>query len=456
MTRLRAVLLSVLSLFSLPASALNLIDGHTSIYGVRSAYTLAEGDYSYGFWTDSTYYQGAGGVLLPIQDMSMSFHQGVTNKFEVGMYFPARIALGTNNLEFQHFGFSLKFKTDETPATKDAVAFTLYGGMLSADSTKGVGSGSDNFGISFDYSNTLGKYKFHSNLGLEASDAVTVTSATTGTFAVDNKMFWRLGFEMPYNETSSFNIGFAVTNDLTSNLSSANLIPSYTYTSPDKELRYHIGLGYNLNPADNLPTTSLYLGVNYSFSSPNKHIAELEHRIVQLEGMMNNITTSQARQDTDLALVDQRYNYLYENDLPTFNSRVDVVEKKLADLAQEQKKLAAMKAPAPVAAAKPATKMAPPMMVKGDGKMRVEIINRSSDPKLHERIAKRLRDKGYVVVRSSLAQKKLARTQIFYKNGYDKQAVTLGHSLPKNQTVLKAADLSVDVDLRLVLGDDLK
>jgi hypothetical protein len=457
MTRLRAVLLSVLSLITLPASALNLIDGHTSIYGVRSAYTLPQGDYSYGFWTDSTYYQGAGGVLLPVQDMSMSFHQGVTDKFEVGMYFPARIALGTNNLEFQHLGFALKYKTDETPATKDAVAFTLYGSILSADVTKGVGSGSDNFGISFDYSNTLsGKYKFHSNLGLESSDAITVTSATSGTFAVDGKMFWRLGFEMPYSDTSSFNIGFAVTNDLTSNLSSANLVPSYTYTSPNKELRYHIGLGYNLNPADNLPTTSLYLGVNYSFTSPKKHIAALEHRIVQLEGMINNLTTSQARQDTDMALVDKRYNYLYENDLPTFNQRVEAVEKKVADLAQEQKKLAAMKARAPVAAAKPAPKMAPPMAVKSTGKLRVEIINRSSDPKLHERIAKRLRGKGYVIVRSTQAKKRLAHTTIFYKNGYDKAAVKLGHSLPKNQNVLRAADLSVDVDLRLVLGDDLK
>jgi len=460
MTRLRAVLLSALSLISLPASALNLIDGHTSIYGVRSAYTLAEGNYSYGFWTDSTFYQGPSGELLPVQDMSMSFHQGVTDRFEVGMYFPARLALGTSNLEFQHFGFALKYKTDETPATKDAVAFTFYGSILSAPASKGVGSGSDNFGISFDYSNTLGgKYKFHSNLGLESSDAITVTSATSGTFAVDGKMFWRLGFEMPYSDTSSFNLGFAVTNDITSNESSANLIPSYTYTSPNKELRYHIGVGYNLNAAANLPTTSLYLGVNYSFVSPNKHIAELEHRIDELQNMMNDLSTSQARQDTDLALVDQRYNYLYDNDLPIISQRVGGAEKRLDALEKETKKLAAMKAaaPAPVATAKPPMKTAPvPMVMADKGKMRVEIINRSGDAKLGTRVAARLKKKGYAVVASKVEKDSLKHSHIYYRNGYAKQAVELGHALPRNQFVNKAANLPRDVDLRLVMGDDLR
>lgn len=456
MNRLHAVLLFALSLISLPASALNLIDGHTSIYGVRSAYTLAEGNYSYGFWSDSTFYQGPSGEQLPVQDMSMSFHQGVTDQFEVGMYFPARMALGTSNLEFQHFGFALKYKTDETPATKDAVAFTLYGSILSAPASKGVGSGQDNFGISFDYTNTLGgRYKFHSNLGVESSDAITVTSATSGTFAVDAKMFWRLGFEMPYSDTSSFNIGFAVTNDITSNESSANLIPSYTYTSPNKELRYHIGVGYNLNAAANLPTTSLYMGVNYSFVSPNKHIADLEHRIDELSNLVNDLSTSQARQDTDLALVDQRYNYLYENDLPILSQRVGGAEKRLDALEAQTKKLAAMKAaaPAPQAAAKPA---AVPVPMVPKGKMRVEIINRSGDPKLAERVAERLKKKNYVVVASKMGKDSLKHSHIYYRNGFAKQAVELGHALPKNQFVNKAANLPKNVDLRLVMGDDLK
>jgi len=454
MNRLRAALLFTLSLNALPASALNLVDGHTGIYGVRSANTLAQGNYSYGLWTDTTLYQGAGGVSLPVQDISMSFHQGVSDQFEVGMYFPSRLALGTNNLEFQHFGLALKYKTDETPATKDAVAITLYGSILSTPATKGVGSGSDNYGISFDYTSTLGSFKFLSNLGLEASDAITVTSATSGSFAVDGKMFWSMGLVMPSSDTSSFNLGLEVKNDLSTNQSSVNFLPSYTYTSPNKELRYHIGLGYNLNPADNLPSGALFMGVNYSFVSPNKHIAELEHRIDILQGMVDNLTTSQASQDTDLALVDQRYNYLYENDLPIISKRVGGTEKRLDAVELEQKKLAAMKTmPAPKAARK---SLPPPVVMHDKGKMRVEIINRSGDPKLSERIASRLKKKGYVVVASKSAKNSLKHSYVYYRNGYAKQAVALGHSLPKNQFVNKSANLPKDVDLRLVIGDDLK
>ena len=158
--------------------------------------------------------------------------------------------------------------------------------------------------------------------------------------------------------------------------------------------------------------------------------------------------------------MDQRYNYLYENDLPTVNQRVDTVEKQIGELSQQQKQLAAMQArkPTPAAAAKPDAKMvAPvPVMAKPEGKLRVEIVNHSSDPKLQDRIAKRLQDKGYIVVRTLRAKAKLARTHVYYKNGYAEQAVTLGHSLPRNQIVLKSADLADDVELRLVLGDDLK
>jgi hypothetical protein len=472
MTRLRAVLLSALSLISLPASALNLIDGHTGIYGVRSADTLAQGDYSYGFWADATSYQGAGNVQLPVQDMSMSFHQGVTDSFEVGMYFPARYAVGTQNLEFQQFGFALKFRTDNTPATHDAVAITLYGGILSADASKGVGSGQDNYGLSFDYTTTpASNYRFHSNLGMESSDAITVTSATSGTYAVESKLFWRVGLEMPFSDTSSWNLALALSNNINnaSSKTSAMLLPSYTYTSPDKELRYHIGLGYNLNAENDLPIASVFLGVNYTFASPNKHIAALEHRIDELQVQMNNLTTSQARQDVDLALVDKRYNYLYKNDLPIVSNRVDAAEKRLDSLeqkqkrlAQEQKKLAAMKAravskaPAPKAAAKPHAKAPMPVMIPAKGKLRVEIINRSGDPKLEKRIAARLEKKGYVIVRSKMAKNSLKHSHVYYRNGYAKQAVTLGHALPKNQFVNKAADLPGDVDLRLVVGDDLK
>lgn len=464
MTRLRAVLFSALSLISLPASALGYMNGQTSMYGVRSAYTLGEGNYSYGLSADTTYYQGTGGVQLPLQDMVMSVHQGVSKHIEAGFYFPARYALGTNNLEFQKFGFSFKFQTDETPATKDAVAVTLYGGVLSADASKGVGSGLDNFGLSFDYTNTFsGRNKVHSNLGVEHGDALTVISSTSGSFDVNDKMFWRVGLEFPFGETNSFDLGLAVTNNFTTNTSSAMLMPSYSYLSRDRQLRYNIGIGYNTTPDTNLPIASAYIGMSYRFVSPNKHIADLEKRINLMQMQLDDLSTSQARQDTDLALIDQRYNYLYDNDLPIVGKRLDNAEKRIDNLEKRQQSLAAMKAkilatPRVTAQPKMSVKAAPavPVEMGKGGKLTVEIINRSGDAALLKRISNRIKQKGYDVVMSKSSNSLLKQSYVYYRNGYAKQAVTLGHALPKNQIVSRSAHLPKGVDLKLELGADLK
>ncbi|MBD3610678.1 MAG: LytR C-terminal domain-containing protein [Gammaproteobacteria bacterium] len=146
-------------------------------------------------------------------------------------------------------------------------------------------------------------------------------------------------------------------------------------------------------------------------------------------------------------MVDQRYNYLYETDLPTYDARVDGIEKKMASLRKEHKKIIGM-----------VYQQRAQMKQAGKGKLglAVEIINRSSNPKLHESIAKDLKKKGYHIVRTTVAKKRLKTSHVYYQKGFDKQAVKLGHALPKNQTVLKKADLAFDVDLRLVLGEDLK
>ena len=393
----------------------------------------------------------ASSAQLLLNDVTMSFHQGVTDQLEVGMYFPARQGISSGSFEFQHFGFSIKYKADETPATKDAVAFTLYGGILAADPSLGLGSGTSNYGISFDYSNKFGNTLIHSNIGLESSDTFSsITSPSVATFTTASKMFWRLGSETRYNETSSFNIGVELASDLSAGTTATTLLPSYTYNAADKHLRYTMGLGYNLQPADNQPASSIYLGMNYNFESPTRKMSQLEQRLAEMQATLNNLTTSQSSQDNSLGLMDERLNYLYETDLPTYNSRVDHNEKQIAEL----KKRPVQK----VIATQPKPSVAPVVVKKNtDSKlMRVEIVNRTGSKKTADKISKRLTKKGYVVVRVINGKKALRRSHVYYQNGYAKQAVNLGHALPRNQIVLKSADLAYDVHLRLVLGDDLK
>ncbi|MDH5185157.1 MAG: LytR C-terminal domain-containing protein [Gammaproteobacteria bacterium] len=443
MYRLQAGLFLLLAVFSVNTSALNLTDGHTGLYALRSAYTLPQGDYSYGLWLSSQQYAvPASSSQLLLNDLSMSFHQGVTDQLEVGMYFPARMGVASGNFDFQHFGFSIKYKTDETPATKDAVSFTLYGGILATDPATGLGSGESNYGISFDYSNKVGGSIIHSNIGIENSDAISITAPSTATFSPSSKMFWRMGGEIGYSETSSFNIGVELTSDLSGGGTATTLLPSYTYNSTDHHLRYTLGLGYNLQPTANMPSSSIYMGMNYNFESPSKKMSQLEHRLVELEGMLNNLTTSQSSQDASLEMVDGRLNYLYDTDVPIYNDRVDNIEKQIAEL----KKRPVAKATTPRV-----------MSTKGQTKsLKVEIVNRSGSKKLAKRISERLKNNGYIIVRVIEGKKKLKRSHVYYQNGYDKQAVSLGHSLPKNQIIGKAADLAYDVNLRLVIGDDLK
>lgn len=442
----------MLAVFSVHTSALNLTDGHTGLYALRSAYTLEQGNYSYGVWLSSEQYVVPGSsTQLQLNDLTMSFHQGVTDRLEVGMYFPARMGVASGTFDFQHFGFSLKYKTDETPATKDAVSFTVYGGILAADPASGLGSGESNYGISFDYSNKIGRSVIHSNIGIENSDAISITAPATATFSPSSKIFWRLGSEMRYSDTSSFNLGIELGTDLENvGTTTSILLPSYTYNSTDKHLRYTLGLGYNLQAMDNLPASSVYIGMNYNLESPNKKMSRLERRLAQLEGMLNNFTTSQSSQDNSLALMDERLNYLYNTDIPTYNGRIDSVEKRLAGLKQpslvhapvvKKPKMAAMGG-----------------LKKSPGKsMKVEIINRTGSKKLAQRISNRLKKKGYIVVRIIDDKKKrLNRSYVYYQKGYDKQAVNLGHSLPKNQIIGRSGSLGKDVNLRLVIGNDLK
>lgn len=451
MYRLRAGLFLLLAVISVKVSALNLTDGHTGLYALRSAYTLEQGNYSYGLWVSSQQYAvPASSSLLLLNDVTMSFHQGVTDQLEVGMYFPARMGVASGSFEFQHFGFSVKYKTDETPATKDAVSFTLYGGILAADPSLGLGSGSSNYGVSFDYSNKIGGTILHSNIGLESSDSINITAPATATFTTGSKMFWRIGGETRYNETSSYNIALELASDLTAATTSASLLPSYTYTAPDRHLRYSIGLGYNLQPVANQAASSIYLGMNYNFESPTNKMSKLEQRLMEMEGMLNNLTTSQSSQDTALGLVDERLNYLYETDLPTYDGRVDHNEKQIAELKKRPLQVAQQ--------TDSKTSVTPLVMAKkaNDKLMKVEIVNRTGSKKAADAISKRLKKKGYVVVRIVEGKKKFKRSHVYYQNGYAKQAVALGHALPRNQIVHKSADLSHDVHLRLVLGDDLK
>lgn len=456
---LRAGLLLSLAVFSVNTSALNLTDGHTGLYALRSAYTLEQGNYSYGLWASSEQYAvPASTSTIMLNDLTMSFHQGVTDQVEVGMYFPTRMGVGNGTFDFQHFGFSVKYKVDETPATKDAVSFTVYGGILAADPTLGLGSGQSNYGVSFDYSNKIGSSIIHSNIGVETSDSINITGPAAATFAPSSKMFWRIGGEMRYNETSSFNMGVELSSDLSSGGTAASkLLPSYTYTSTDKYLRYTIGLSYNLQPVDNMPSGAVYLGMNYNFESPSRKMGKLEQRLAEMEGMLNNLTTSQSSQDSSLVLMDERLNYLYDTDLPTYNDRIDNIENKIAALEKRPVGKSAVKKQA---LSKPAVKkaIAPVIMKKKTHNriMSVEIINRTGSKKVAKRISNRLKKKGYKVVRIIESKKRLKRSHVYYQNGFDKQAVKLGHSLPRNQIVLKSAKLSKDVELRLILGDDLK
>ena len=453
MYRLRAGLFLLLALFSANASALNLTDGHTGLYALRSAYTLEQGNYSYGLWASSEQYAvPASTSTILLNDITMSFHQGVTDQVEVGMYFPARMGLVDGTFDFQHFGFSVKYKLDETPATKDAVSFTVYGGILAADPALGLGSGQSNYGISFDYSNKFGDTLIHSNIGIESSDAIAITAPATASFAPSSKMFWRMGGEMRYNETSSFNLGLELSSDLSAGITASRLLPSYTYTSTDNELRYTIGLAYNPQAVDNVSSGAVYLGMNYNFESPNRKMGKLEARLAQIEGMLNNFTTSQSSQDNSLALMDERLNYLYDTDLPTYNARIDSVEKKIAALEKRPLSKPAIKTPA----VKPAIA---PVVIKQNAHnklMSVEIINRTGSKQVAKKISSRLKKKGYKVVRVIESKKRLKRSHVYYQNGFAKQAVKLGHALPRNQIVLKSGKLSKDVHLRLILGDDLK
>ncbi|MBD3609164.1 MAG: hypothetical protein HUJ30_01295, partial [Gammaproteobacteria bacterium] len=322
MNALRIALLSAaLSGFVTSAQAINLIDSHTGIYGVRSAYTLEQGSYAYGFWTSGEFYKAPGSTdYYSREGLAMSFHQGVTDSFEVGFYLPGQSSNGTGRLEVEHLGVSFKFKTDETPATKDAVSMTIYAGMLSADPTKGVGSGIDNYGFEFDYSNLFGSTRFHTNIGVERSDSITVTSPSAATYSVSNKLFWRLGAEFPTSESGNFNLGLEMVSDMDVGTTSAYLAPSYTYRSPDKHLQYHFGVNYNASETPDTPLAQVFMGVNYSFDSPTKQISQLEQRIIELNNRVDELITSQGAQDGALELVDTRYNYLYETVLPTYDA----------------------------------------------------------------------------------------------------------------------------------------
>ncbi len=292
-----------------------------------------------------------------------------------------------------------------------ASAVTVYGSIGKGDENKAAVSGEPTLGAELNFSNWFDNGALHFNLGYEESDTTVRNKAPINTI----KYTAAIGAEKALSNTTTIFVQSTADMDIDAN-DDKNLIfaAGFQYT-PSKNFGLQLGYGQGFPKNRSEPDSIFFLGLTFSLNGQRKQ---------RYSSIQNN----------DALIAVKSQNEELSNHVTHLNNKVDELETRIAGIES---------APAPeepmVTADEPATTLP-----------RVEVVNASRKPE----VLNQLKHLGANVVNTRKTENTSEkRTWIRYREGFGKEAVSLGKKIDGTQIVVKR-HLEDGVDIQIVIGNE--
>lgn len=481
MNFVRLIIITVAVLSSWNVRADLPMEGHTGIFMMRGADTLKPGDYTYSVGLVSNQYPVAGGGQYFIHDFMFYFNQGVNNRVEFGLGFPQRFSTLNMTPQTSELNTSLKYRIKGSKALGSVVSLTWYSSLYPAPAAAGLGSGNRHAGLEINYTGYGDKRDIFLNYGLQQADNVSVAAGPVVTYTNSFKVYWKMGMEQRINENTSYVFGTTMHLDFITFSTRMMLGSAYRYRNEEQGFSYTVGLAYNILRTADEPRFTYMLGLNYKLASPKSKLNSMEERLARIEASLQRMEGNMQQQQEGINQLNARDEVLYNQELPALRQEISELRDEVTVIAGEQQAMAGAidnLKQAPVVAIQPEVEaeidtevaaepdvaveapvaVAPPIAASDTVELpKIQIVNESGIEGLAERYATLLQEKGYTIVETNeVLSKSHNITYIYYRPGYADAAITIGHTLPKNQIVLKSTTLPDGVDVLIMIGQDVQ
>jgi hypothetical protein len=338
-------------------------------------------------------------------DLTPEFAFGITDALEIGLSGPYRSRVDENQGGgWRHIAGRITYRFLELE--KRASALTLQGSALNDNSDAQVASGRTTYTAEWHMSGYSDTGAAHFALGYSERDYPLVQEEPVYENETEYYAQWGFGYllapELAFTGELSFDYG------VQDEQGSLEIMPGFRYTEPESRYSVAMGLGFRPGTDDFRPNSRVMLTLTYrpaGTATLRDRVDTLEQQVGSLRGKVEGLSQQLA--------------------------------KKPADKAQD---------PEP----KPASELR-----KETAGISLGLVNASGEKGLAEDLSDRLRQMGYEVIQVSRAEGPVQSvTHLYYREGFNKAAVTLGRALPETQTLTHYTHLPDGVDIQLVVGAD--
>lgn len=454
MLRFAAPLLAMFAVAQVHGYALN-AGGLSGLLSINTADTLR---------ADESYLNLAGGADIfydPAANnrdldlfMNPALLYGVSRRFEVGLQAHPVYLIDSSDYGIRDLAVAGKYRFLGDRASGYGVALAAHGSLFKADESRNLGTADSSYGVELVLSRYGSAGGLHLALGSKVDD-IRVKGATPA-FVSDDMLTAAAAFELTLLPEFTFSLEVLGSKRMSAGDENLQVMPGVRFR-PNNSLSYMFGIAYGL-PSDRsdpevryLAGVTVALNAQEPFQSVSTRMDEMNRSLAGLESRIEERAVATPEVPADVA---DRLAGLESSQLK-LQQRLESMEEQAEDSGLPSNAI------------------------------RVAVVNASGIDRLGRLVGDTLRKQGYrVTAVSDIRQAIKEPTQIFYKGGasknaeivriadakldieevtsiyyregFDEVAIALGHTLPKNQMILKGPKLDERIDLQVVVGRDMK
>lgn len=450
---LAAFAISMVCAASVQANALN-AEGMSGLLLINTADTVA---------VDKSFLSVSGGIdsyRIPNSSaramdvfMTPSLTYGVTPNLEFSLRAQPVVLFDSSDFGIRDLSLAAKFRFSGDRAQGYGVALAAFGSMFKADVTRNIGTADSNYGAELIFSRLGSSSGLHASFGSKVDD-VRMPGATPA-YKAAAMLTANAGLDVMVVPGVRFSFEALFSRQTKTGDNNLLIMPGIHLRGNDS-LSYMFGMAYGV-PADRSDPETRYLAsISLALDEPDEPYRSTTDRLGDLEQRMADMQSQEAAAPAESAVMDVRMAEMMAMQQQLHDQILDL-QSQIDDYAGGL----------------------------ASNAIRVKIINASGVDRLGKLVGKTLRKRGYRIVSVSdirqtvtkssqifyqggasksaevmrIAEASLAIervTAIYYRKGFDAAAIEVGHILPKNQMVLRDKKSSELVDLKIVVGRDMK
>lgn len=342
-------------------------------------------------------------------DLAPELAFGITDALEMGLSGLYRQRVDDQQRgDWRHVAGRITYRFLDLP--KRSSALTLRGSTLDDNSDAQVSSGRNAYSAAWHMSRYTDSGAAHIALGYAQRDYPLVQEEPA--YESETEYFGQWGFGRLLAPELALTGELTYTYAKEEEQGSLEILPGFRYTGLESGLSLAMGLGFRPGIDDHRPNSRVLLSLTYRPPGPaglSNRMDHLEEKVGSMQGELKGISEQLA-------------------------------ERKAREKQEAEK-------PAPEPAPEPS---------KASAAISLGLINTSGVKGLAEEYAERLRRMGYQVARVAPGEGPVQSvTHLYYREGLNKAAVTLGRALPGTQSLVHYTHLPDEVDIQVQMGADL-